>query len=201
AATLSARDTATAFAQGVIATVNAVNTQSAAPKATLAVQQTRTAIQATIDAVQTVARATVNAQLTAVAATAFARPTSTNTPFIPTSVFGATVTPYGFASPTPVNCPGFLPSRLSIGQTARVTPGDPNRLRQTPGTGSAHPVVTQVPGGGVIRVLEGPVCTVESGGGVAWWRVEWYDASAGRTYTGWTAEGMGTTYWVEPWTP
>jgi len=88
--------------------------------------------------------------------------------------------PFGcFNSPVP---------RLAPGMVARVTPGDPNRLRSAPGSNNS--VVGQVPGGGVFTVLSGPQCGPE---GWTWWRVQY-----GSTI-GWTAEGQGSTYWLEPY--
>ncbi len=83
-------------------------------------------------------------------------------------------------------CPGFLPSRLTIGGQGRVLPGSPNNLRSQPTTASVR--LSQIPSGGVFTVLEGPQCADNA----AWWRVEY----AGTV--GWTAEGQGGTYWVEP---
>lgn len=81
-------------------------------------------------------------------------------------------------------CPGFLPSRLVVNRQARVTPGLPNTLRSYPGGWA----IGQIPGGGIFTVLEGPQCTF----GMAWWRVNY------RGQIGWTAEGYGNTYWLEP---
>jgi ABC-type antimicrobial peptide transport system permease subunit len=39
-------------------------------------------------------------------------------------------------------------------------------------------------------VLEGPVCAEN----MAWWKVQY------QGQTGWTAEGQGTDYWLEPLT-
>ena len=85
-----------------------------------------------------------------------------------------------------VTCPGFLPSRLAAGGEARVLPGSPNNIRRQPTTGSLR--VGQIPAGGVFTVLSGPECADET----AWWQVDYQGA------VGWTAEGQGDTYWVEP---
>jgi hypothetical protein len=106
----------------------------------------------------------------------------------PTSV--PTVVPTATPSivlPSGGQCPGFMPSRLVVGGQGRVTPGSPNRLRSAPATGT---ILMNIPGGGIFDVLEGPVCTSN---GIAWWRVN-YDGTIG-----WTGEGQGTTYWVEPY--
>jgi serine/threonine-protein kinase len=199
AATLIAHQSQTALARHVQETVSAANTATTAPILTQAVIQTQTAVQATLGAVQTAVRATLDAQ-TAAAQTNAPSSSPTHTPTL-RNIFLATVTPAPGVAPTPVICPGFMVSRLTPGQPARITPGPANRLRERPGTGPTSQVLTQIPGGDTIQVLEGPVCTIESGGGVAWWRVEWRNTSDGRIYTGWTAEGMGSTYWIEPLGP
>lgn len=89
-----------------------------------------------------------------------------------------------------ITCPGFLPSRLVVGGTGRVTPGTPNRLRAQPAV-SAPPVGT-IPGGESFQVLAGPQCDPA---GIAWWQVN-YNGTIG-----WTAEGQGSTYFVEPVSP
>ncbi|MGQ9909944.1 MAG: SH3 domain-containing protein [Candidatus Flexifilum sp.] len=106
-------------------------------------------------------------------------PTLALTPFPPPPMSGQTIT-----------CPGFLPSRLIVGGTGRVTPGTPNRLRAQPAI-SAPPVGT-IPGGGTFQVLAGPQCDPA---GIAWWQVN-YNGTIG-----WTAEGQGSTYFVEPVAP
>ena len=83
-----------------------------------------------------------------------------------------------------LTCPGFLPSRLAVGLQARVTPGLPNTLRNYPGGWA----VGQIPGGGVFTVVDGPQCTQ----GMAWWLVNY------QGQIGWTGEGYGNTYWLEP---
>ncbi|RMF81442.1 MAG: hypothetical protein D6737_04940 [Chloroflexi bacterium] len=94
----------------------------------------------------------------------------------------ATVTPVL----TGVTCPGFLPSRVAVGQQARVTPGTPNRLRNGPTT--ASDTIGTIPGGSIFTVIDGPVCAE----GFAWWRINYSGT------VGWTAEGGGNEYWIEP---
>ncbi len=86
---------------------------------------------------------------------------------------------------TPATCPGAPPIRLSIGTIAHVTPGDANTLRASPG-GSA---TGSIPGGSAVAILDGPVCTAN---GIVWWKVNYNGA------IGWTAEGQGSTYFMEP---
>jgi hypothetical protein len=84
------------------------------------------------------------------------------------------------------NCPGTLPSRLTVGQLGRVTPGDPNNLRAAPSLQAQ--LLGQIPGSGVFTVLSGPQCA----DGMAWWEVDY------NGLRGWTVEGRGDTYWLEP---
>jgi uncharacterized protein YraI len=84
-----------------------------------------------------------------------------------------------------LNCPGFMPSRISVGRHARITPGLPNRLRSAHST-SAY-VLTLIPGGATLDVIGGPVCHENA----YWWRVNY------RGIIGWTMEGQGNTYWME----
>lgn len=86
-----------------------------------------------------------------------------------------------------VQCNTSLPTRLTIGGQGRVTPNtSPNNLRLQPNTGSGQ--IGQLPPGDPFIVLGGPVCA----NGMAWWQVAY-----GPTI-GWTVEGQGSTYWVEP---
>ena len=88
---------------------------------------------------------------------------------------------------TVVTCPGFMPSRLVAGQHGRVTPGAPNRVRFAPGSA----VIGHIPGGRRFNVLAGPQCGVSS----AWWLVDY------NGLVGWTSEGIGYTYYLEPVAP
>lgn len=88
-----------------------------------------------------------------------------------------------------VTCEGFMPSRLISGWQGRVTPGDPNTIREYPSTEA--PDVGSIPGGETLKVMEGPFCQE----GYAWWYVEYNGVF------GYTAEGTGDTYYVEPVRP
>jgi hypothetical protein len=90
-------------------------------------------------------------------------------------------------SSTVITCPGFLPSRLVIGGMGYVTPGDPNNVRDVPSASGA--LLEQIPSEGVFTVLEGPICDAN---GRAWWRVDY------NGLVGWTVEGQGSDYYVEP---
>jgi hypothetical protein len=88
----------------------------------------------------------------------------------------------------PAGCPGFLPSRLTAGATGRVTtiPNLPNRIRSYPGFNAQ--VLGQIPAGEQFWIANGPFCAENT----AWWQVSWSGI------VGWTAEGQGSTYWLEP---
>ncbi len=103
-----------------------------------------------------------------------------------------TATPTPRASPQ-AQCRGALPSRLEVGGTGRVSPEPPisNRVRSRP-EGEARLLGLLRPGE-TFRVLEGPRCA----GGWAWWRVR----SQSQDLEGWTSEGDGDSYWLEPYSP
>jgi hypothetical protein len=113
-----------------------------------------------------------------------ARPTATRPPASAAPTAAATLIP---PPPGATTCPGFLTSRLVVGGTGRVTPGLPNNLRAAPDSASER--LARIPGGAGFRVLSGPQCDPA---GIAWWQVEYNGV------TGWTAEGQGGEYWVEP---
>ncbi len=104
----------------------------------------------------------------------------------------ATATPAPTATPVDYGygqCPGFLPSRLGIGTYGRVLPGLPNNVRTQPNLSATY--IGQIPAGGVFRVFGGPVC----GNNAAWYQVSYGGL------IGWTMEGQGTEYWLEPYGP
>jgi hypothetical protein len=84
------------------------------------------------------------------------------------------------------NCPGAPIPRLTVGSTARVLPGDPNNVRSDANRGAE--LVGAIPGGETFDVLAGPTCV----DGLNWWQIQYGDL------TGWTVEGLGSDYWVEP---
>jgi hypothetical protein len=83
-------------------------------------------------------------------------------------------------------CPANLPGRLTVGKRGRVTPGLANRLRADGAYTAA--IIGRVPGSSEFEVVGGPKCD----GGSRFWQVNY----AGQV--GWTAEGFGATYWLEP---
>jgi hypothetical protein len=90
--------------------------------------------------------------------------------------------------PSGTEIPCALPPRLVIGASGRVTPGDPNWVRQEANRTSAK--VGELPGEGTFTVLQGPVCDAASG--VNYWYVQ------GNGVVGWTGEGVNGEYWLEP---
>jgi hypothetical protein len=111
---------------------------------------------------------------------------STNPRATPGSINGSTSGTTGGGVSQPGVCPQNLPGRLVIGKTGRVTPGLANRLRS--GSSYASSIIGRIPAGGVFNVLAGPTCDAAT----RWWQVSY------NGQTGWTAEGYGTEYWLEP---
>jgi hypothetical protein len=106
----------------------------------------------------------------------------------PTDIPTATDTPVPTDTPTPIHCPGALPSQLQVGKQARVNEGIPNRLRDAPGKTGVF--LTNLDGGTILDVLDGPVCK----DGYAWWKVRAYG-----TQVGWTVESGNGQYWIVPY--
>lgn len=96
------------------------------------------------------------------------------------SVSSAQDTPHSYS------CPGAPASRLVNGARGRILPGTPNRLRRETSTESG--ILADIPAGKTFTILDGPTCAEN----MAWWQVEY------RGQTGWTAEGQGDAYWIEP---
>lgn len=86
-----------------------------------------------------------------------------------------------------VYCPGILTPRISMGMSARVVKGDgANNIRSAPS--QTADVVGQIPEGDTLTVTNGAVCA----DGHLWWPVDYNGVK------GWTAEGLGNEYWLEP---
>jgi hypothetical protein len=93
----------------------------------------------------------------------------------------------GLSIPDAVTCPGFPALRLAVGGQGRVVENlPPNNVRSEPTISS--PRLGEIPGGGMFAVIGGPVCADN----YAWWQVDY------NGLVGWTAEGEGDTYWLEP---
>lgn len=80
-------------------------------------------------------------------------------------------------------------SRLADVAQARVVPGGgPNNVRQSPGLRS--PLLGQVPAGQKVMIFSNPPVCADN---MLWW----YIGDMGNI-SGWTSEGQGSTYWLEP---
>jgi len=96
----------------------------------------------------------------------------------------------GIGRQTSTQCEGSPPTRLAGLEQARVVYGaGANRIRATIETGS---VLGSIPEGGVFRILSEPVC----GSGTS--QLTWYQVEY-NGIVGWTAEGQGNVYWLEPY--
>ena len=83
--------------------------------------------------------------------------------------------------------PGAPAPQLQVGGYGQVTPGLPNKVRSSPALSAEQ--TGNIPGEGVFTVLDGPVCAE----GLQWWQVNY------NGLIGWTADGSGSEYWVEPY--
>ncbi|MBN1202400.1 MAG: SH3 domain-containing protein [Anaerolineae bacterium] len=101
-----------------------------------------------------------------------------------------TIAPPATVEPTipgRVVCAGAMPTRLIAGTQATARDNEiPKNIRSAPNTTSA--ILGQIPGGGVITILDGPECAEN----MVWWQVD-YD-----TLVGWVSEGQNGIYWFEP---
>lgn len=90
------------------------------------------------------------------------------------------------------SCDGYLVPQLTIGQQARILPGDPNALNTLPLRPSQYSESVRlgsVPSGANFTVLDGPLC---GDGSIVWWLIDYNGV------VGWTGEGQENTYWAEP---
>ena len=72
-------------------------------------------------------------------------------------------------------------------------PSDPpNRVRAEPSLASR--IISQLYPQTIVKIIEGPVCA----GGLVFWKIAQPLIPGG---SGWTAEGDGTNYWLEPYRP
>jgi len=81
-------------------------------------------------------------------------------------------------------------SKLSIGQTITVIEvGHPNRVRSTPHVANDN-IIGEISNGQNAKIVDGPVCL----DGLIFWKIQ---GSSVPTGIGWSAEGDGTTHWLE----
>ncbi len=95
------------------------------------------------------------------------------------------------ASIDPALCP--LPSRLTVGQPAKVSDQNdiPNRMRASAGVNGAY--LSDIPAGGQFTVIGGPVCADK----YVWWQVN-YNGTVGWTVEGEVESNGSPDYWLEP---
>ena len=89
---------------------------------------------------------------------------------------------------TGIYCYNSPPTRLAPNTVAVVLPGIPNNVRDNVGTDGTN-VVAVIPAGETFTVTGFPQCDAQ---GLRWYPIQY------NQYTGWTAEGQGTEYWVVP---
>jgi hypothetical protein len=82
-------------------------------------------------------------------------------------------------------------TRLKAGSYTKVSHDlpPPNRVREGPDTSAE--IIYRIDPGGTLQVVEGPICI----NGLIFWKVENALIPGG---VGWTAEGDGTEYYLEP---
>ena len=102
------------------------------------------------------------------------------------------------ATPTPpFSCPGAPPTRLQVGDFARVTytDGTSTRLRSQPESGDN--LVSNLAEGTEFEIVGGPVCYPRPGRNDAY--VYWEVVVRSKDLKGWTAEGDSSGYYIELW--
>ncbi len=134
------------------------------------------------------------AQETAAAPTATSTPEPSPTPTpqaLSTATLPSDATPTQPATQPATDCPLAMPSRLKVGDTARVLTNA--SLRSAPEISNnlilVNPVGTQ------LKIIGGPVCGPYQGRAYLWWQVQRNDGKSG-----WSAEGAlnGGYYFLEP---
>lgn len=209
-ATMTASATATETATATIPTATATSTFTQTPNLTLtsqviALAQTSdflatqqqgilalTSDAATLSAIQT----QIVQNITLTAAAASPTPTYTRTPIPPTNTPYPSNTPKPQIEPHSINCPGFDGTRLNIGMQARIIRstniGDASKpIRELP---QSRGVIVEAPIGVIVKIIDGPDCQKSNDGvnSLVYWKVSW------NGYTGWTSEGKGSEYYLEP---
>jgi tRNA A-37 threonylcarbamoyl transferase component Bud32 len=120
------------------------------------------------------------------------QPQPTAEPPQPTDTPRPSDTPKPTETPSGEVCEDAPPTRLKVGDHARVTftDGRPLRIRSSPDATTTDNVTTQIPEGTEMDILTGPEC----GDNFVWWRIRTVNG-----VTGWVAEGDFEDYYVEPW--
>jgi len=89
---------------------------------------------------------------------------------------------------TGIYCYNSPPARLAPNSVGVVLPGIPNNVRDNVGTDGTN-VVAVIPAGESFTVIGSPQCDAQ---GRRWYPIQY------NQFTGWTAEGEGSEYWVVP---
>lgn len=97
----------------------------------------------------------------------------------------------------PFSCPSAPPTRLTVGDIARVTftDGTSTRLRSEPESGNNQ--VASLGEGAEFEIIGGPVCSERPGRNDAY--IYWEVTVFANGLTGWVAEGDFEDYYIEPW--
>ncbi len=91
-------------------------------------------------------------------------------------------------------CPGALPQRLQVGgQAQQALSTDPVRVQNEPGGGTTNFFLYP---GNVADVIAGPRCQNIGNSPVSWWQIRGVN-----DWTGWVAEGDGSQYFLQPYSP
>jgi hypothetical protein len=85
---------------------------------------------------------------------------------------------------------GRLTPSLRVNSTGWVLGDTPNNVRAAPDADAE--IVGEIAAGDWFNVISGPRCA----DGIAWWQVEYVTGPSG-----WTAEGQGSEYFLEPGCP
>ncbi len=106
-----------------------------------------------------------------------------------------TVTPTATSTPKPTQppweaCPDYYLSRMHIGVNARIALNPPKSQRVRDEASTESKIIGYMEPGEEFEVLGGPECVNDW----VWWRVRSMETGL----KGWTAEGDGDTYWLEP---
>ena len=129
-------------------------------------------------------------------ATNTAEPTATEP--LPTATTRPREVAATIATPTPgaISCPGAFPTRLAVGDTARVATFQIN-VREGPG--AAYSIVRRLDGNRTMEILDGPVCD----DGQLWYYIRSEiirprNGSEPYQAEGWVAEESDDEYLIEP---
>lgn len=91
-------------------------------------------------------------------------------------------------------CPRALLQRLQVGgQAQQALSIDPVRVQNEPGGGTTNFFLYP---GNVVDVIAGPQCQNIGNSPVSWWQIRGINE-----WTGWVAEGDGSRYFLQPYSP